>query len=110
MSEKLLEVEKRLTTLETELPIIKENINDIYDVVYEIRDKIMKQNGVLPHISEQMKESATEHKKFVDKMNEYVLRDSIRTEKIDSKTKIMWAVGGLIFGSLLFFVMKYIGL
>jgi len=103
---KLLEIDKRVTILETELPIIKENINDIYDVVYETKEKLDKQNGTIPFISEQIRELVEEHREFAKKIDDYI----IKTERIDFKTKILWAAGGLISSSIIYFVLKYIGL
>jgi len=106
MSEKVLEIEKRLTILETELPIIKENINDIYDIVYDTKEHLDKQNGAIPHMTEQLKELVDEHHEFAHKIDNYI----IKTEKIDLKTKIMWAMGGTGLSALVYIVSKLIGL
>ncbi len=96
------ELETRVAVLEVKSDVqsekfdkIEESLKETHGMVFSIKERLDKQNGIIPHMAEDMK-VIKKHYEIVSK------------EQTDSgiKLKILWGVLGALGGSLLSLVIK----
>ena len=96
MTVTVIELDTRVSVLETETKNVKEDINDmqmhmnkIYDVVFDVKERIDKQNGKLPYIVEKVDSLSDKQEIFIGKFNDYLLDSEKKNISNKLKTKIM---------------------
>jgi len=105
-------LEHRVTVLETDLKHVeetekelKEYCNEIYDVILETKTRLDKQNGILPHIYDQIQLLSSKQEKFEESFDKFI----IKFEKTSFKAKILWGGAGTILSSTVFIILKVLG-
>ena len=85
-------VEEKQKNLQEDVKELKQNTNEIYDVVQDLRDRVIKQNGSIPHIVKHVESISKKQGEMSEKMTAQML-----TSKDTSwKVKIMWGGAGLL--------------
>lgn len=104
LEDRINSMDKRLTLVEVGQSNLQKISGDSYALILSIKEKLDKQNGMLPQLS-----------KNVDEMWELISdvknRQMIQKNKSDIlllKTKVIWGVGGIIITSALGLIMYMI--
>ena len=95
------DLETRVAIVETRQNIFEENVNEIYDVVQEVKERLDKQNGILPHISDEVKDLSS-------KLNEYIAESNTAKGVTAFSHKLLWAIMGGMGTAVLALVVKII--
>jgi chromosome segregation ATPase len=105
------ELDKRVTILEVELKNMSTSLNKLdkiieenTEITFQIKEKLDKQNGAIPHLSEMIKQIATRQEQIADKLNTSI----VGTLMYKTKTKVMWGMLAVIGISLTGIVLKSI--
>jgi len=94
------DLETRVSVLETESKHVKESLHElketteeIYDLVYAVKENQDKQNGALPKMCIKMEEMEEAQRKYI-----------IKQEVTGAKVKIIWTIVGVVGTGLVGFV------
>ena len=103
------DIDKRVSVLEIEYKNTREaferlekNVETHGDMTRQIKERLDKQNGLIPHMAESVKNLVQVQEDMMKKLN---LND-IEDAKEGAKMKILWGVGGVIGAAVLGFVLK----
>jgi len=105
----LEKLDTRVAVLETETKVIKEDIkelksysNEIFNIVSSTKERLDKQNGAIPSISEKLNDLGIDQKLLSNNLDRFILL----TEKNVFKSKIIWGVVGGVGSGLLIVILK----
>lgn len=102
-------VETRVTILEVrgemqaeKLDKIEESLKETHSMVFSIKERLDKQNGIIPHMADDIKQIKDHQDNLADEQS------NLEKEQIQDGTKLkaMWAILGAIGGGLLSVVIK----
>lgn len=105
----MADLETRVAVLETEFNNMEEALKRLdvsqkehQDITLQIKERLDKQNGLIPHMAESLKAVATVQNQMMTKMNE----EAVRGAGTKVKLGIMWAVLSAIGMGVLGYVLK----
>lgn len=108
------ELDKRIAVLEVENDYAKEDrlelkksFDQVYDLVYSIKEKLDRQNGIIPHISESIGILNEKHDTLSQTFNQYIVKNETKVEKNEIKLKVLWGIGTFLISGIVSLVIAY---
>lgn len=103
------EINERVSVLEVEFSNMKESLNKLStaldknsEVTFEIKERLDKQNGLIPHMAESVKAMSDRQEEMMDRLNE----EAVHAASTKVKMKILWAIAGTVGAALLGYLLK----
>ena len=97
-------VEHRLTRSETRIDIIEQSISEVKDIAIQVKEHILKQNGVLPRLEKSFSSIAEQIGSFDKKLDS----TSEKLVAVSVKVKVLWAVAASIAGAILVAILGFL--
>lgn len=108
------EIDKRVSVLEVEFINMKNSLESLDEALLKnneltlaIKERIDKQNGILPHMAESVRLMSTKQEKMMERLNE----NSINNAKYSTKLRVLWGILGAVgtgFVTLFIYLLKSI--
>ena len=95
-------LETRFDNMEDVLSRFEKGMNDHAQITLQIKERLDKQNGLMPHMSEDIKALIKQQSEVSERMTHNEIREASRSVKV----KIVWAVMGILGTGLLAFILK----
>jgi plasmid maintenance system antidote protein VapI len=96
------ELDKRVSVLEVEFKNVKETVEENRDLTLQIKERLDKQNGLIPHMADSVKSLVDVQQEMMKKLNANDIQDA----KDGAKMKVLWAAAGTIGAAILGYVLK----
>lgn len=99
-------IEHRLNKAETRIDVVEESISEVRDISIQVKEHILKQNGVLPRLEKSFTSIAEQINSF-DKKLDFT---SEKLVAVSVKVKVLWAacatIGAAVLVAILGFLMS----
>ena len=97
LNERVSILEVKFENMEDTLKRLMNNHAEHFDTTLQIKERLDKQNGAIPHMSEDIRAMTLTQNKMFSRMNS----DKIKSENLDVKFKILWAGLAIAAGAVL---------
>jgi chromosome segregation ATPase len=109
----IIEIDKRVSVLEVEvenmeisLKKLDRNIENNGQITLQIKERLDKQNGAIPHLSEMVKNMAAQQEKMMSSLTS----EKVRHAGMDAKVTALWVLSaGIVTGVMGYAIKSIIG-
>lgn len=102
LNERVSVLEVKIENMEETLKRLDINQKEHAEITLQIKERLDKQNGLIPHMAESVREIADSQKELMKQMNAEAVDDASAKVKLG----ILWALVGAIGMGLLGYVLK----
>lgn len=103
VSERVSVLEVKVENVEKALSKLSDSQKEHFETTLQIKERLDKQNGAIPHIQEDMRGLVDTQEKILSRLN----KDSIRNANLSIRVKLLWSTLAIGVGSLLTHVVHH---